>query len=873
MNKVLLSLATLTLSVTLLSTNSVTAQCTPAILGNSNTSGQWFINWRSAMIINETDTWTNTASMPRYVDITDFEFHLGRTGNPITPFIVQRNFDNNFTVLAVGETRTTADYSVGSNSFPFASTPTRILVAPGATIATGFLEANPNGSGVASFSMVTLDTNGDEIWFTGGPGTNHSGSVTVGQAPMVGQWSFTGITWSYKFNISICPEDISSYSGGIAGGVFYNVNTTNDGDDINPGDGICANAAGLCSFRAAVQEGNAGSDPMNILFSASGGLQIDSQLPDINQSVFIDGFSAPDYAFALPTIQLRGAGFNMITIRNAQTATVRGMNLSSLSTGGFDSFGLSVYASRDVNIHDNVIRNRTRAIHANGVYDLTIIDNDLRDCGDDFRDGAVFLRHVLEDNLPGGMKVRSNLYGGVNTSPQSLFQVHYCRDVVISDGTVPNTNIEVTDQESFWYPIRFYKTINATVSNLDLSGGSMGMNGIGIRALESQDISVLNCKIAFRRTALDIDGGSRILVNNCDFSDSGLNTDQGTVTIRNFSVNDPGDLSIAETVFAEVDMQVDNYVSLFSSNGISITGLAQAGNIQFDGVLNNYYPISMNLCDDITVRGLQFSYSSPSYHQAKAIWMENGCSNVRITENRFEGWAAAIHSESATNSQLECNMLTGNRNGVLIDNNSTFSSIANNNFGCNAIAIHQRGSQQIVTNDNWWGDETGSSSAGGTGDWMIGNVDVSAFSIAQNTCAEIISVAACAGEICNNGIDDDMDGLVDCDDGGCANDPDCMGPIVNRGPQGASMEKSSMEIQKVPMVTVYPNPSHGQFSLRCSLPCNSYLVYDVLGNEIMSGRLDGVTEMAIDLSGMENGSYLVQVSSNDRIEVVRLIKN
>jgi CSLREA domain-containing protein len=44
------------------------------------------------------------------------------------------------------------------------------------------------------------------------------------------------------------------------------VNTTNDTVDANPGDGICADAAGQCSLRAAVMEANAnmnGADPTN----------------------------------------------------------------------------------------------------------------------------------------------------------------------------------------------------------------------------------------------------------------------------------------------------------------------------------------------------------------------------------------------------------------------------------------------------------------------------------------------------------------------------------------------------------------------------------------------------------------------------------
>jgi hypothetical protein len=694
---------------------------------------------------------------------------------------------------------------------------------------------------------------------------------------MVGQIALTGLNWSYRFNITICPEDVSSYTGAPASSVFFNVNTTMDGPDANPGDGICAKADGLCSVRAAIEEGNAGSSPMTILFSATGGLQIDNLLPEVNRSILIDGFSAPDYQ-SIPTVQLRGSGFNMLTLRGIQEGTIQGIELSGLSAGGFDSYGISVYSSSNITIRENVIRNRARAVHANGVYDLIITDNDLRDCGDDFRDGAIFLRHVLEQDIVGGMKVFNNKYGGINTNPQSLFQVHYCRNVIVSDGTAPNTNIQMTNQEEFWYPIRFYKTLDAQVTGLDLSYQGNSLEGIGIRSLESNDIKIDNCIVHRRRTAIDVDGGGAITINNCDLSDSGLNTDQGTLTIRNFNASAISDLLVDETIFAEVDFPVDNYISLFSCDGIAITGLSNGGNIRLDGILSNYYPISMNLSTNITVQGLQFLYANQSYHQAKAIWLENGCTGINILENSFDGWAAAVHAESAIDTRFDCNRVTRNRNGLLVDNNSTFASLSDNNFGCNAIGIHQRGTSVIPTINNYWGDETGSSSTGGAGDWMIGTVDVNDFNIMQNTCAETFSASICAGEICNNGIDDDLDGLVDCDDGGCANDPNCAGgPIANYDAQqigaddAGSQRFASTELQD--LFTVYPNPSKGAFTLKCNFPCTQYSVFDVLGNEVRHGQLNELNNINIDLSAYQNGSYLVQVSSTDRIQVVRLIKH
>src|SRR5258708_27679594 len=36
----------------------------------------------------------------------------------------------------------------------------------------------------------------------------------------------------------------------------FTVNTTADGVDANPGDGVCATSGGLCTLRAAVMESN-----------------------------------------------------------------------------------------------------------------------------------------------------------------------------------------------------------------------------------------------------------------------------------------------------------------------------------------------------------------------------------------------------------------------------------------------------------------------------------------------------------------------------------------------------------------------------------------------------------------------------------------
>src|SRR5437763_1262600 len=64
------------------------------------------------------------------------------------------------------------------------------------------------------------------------------------------------------------------------------INSTGDAPDANPGDGVCATAAGDCTLRAAIMEANATTDtePVVLDFNIPGdGVQTirpDSELPE-----------------------------------------------------------------------------------------------------------------------------------------------------------------------------------------------------------------------------------------------------------------------------------------------------------------------------------------------------------------------------------------------------------------------------------------------------------------------------------------------------------------------------------------------------------------------------------------------------------------
>ena len=137
-------------------------------IGNdTSTGGPWIDTHHPSLYINEADSFEHEGPAQRTVSVDAFRFFAQQLGNPVTPMVVRVDGDNDFTVLAVGTTRTQAEYGVGENSFAFsADGPTVLQLSPGDEIAIGFMDAFPDGSGWGDGPVIPALANsgGDEIW-------------------------------------------------------------------------------------------------------------------------------------------------------------------------------------------------------------------------------------------------------------------------------------------------------------------------------------------------------------------------------------------------------------------------------------------------------------------------------------------------------------------------------------------------------------------------------------------------------------------------------------------------------------------------------------------------------------------------------------
>ncbi len=171
-------------------------------LGNASNINATADGWRSNLVINETDVYTNNSGSSQEISINQFSFYARRQADPVTPFVVRVNADNDFTVLAIGTTRTSSDYVTGENSVPFSTNNTSFTMGNGETIAIGFLDANANGSSNGVGSVIPFSSNtADQIWYSGGPNGADAASIRLGNAPSAGARTITRLRRNYHFNI------------------------------------------------------------------------------------------------------------------------------------------------------------------------------------------------------------------------------------------------------------------------------------------------------------------------------------------------------------------------------------------------------------------------------------------------------------------------------------------------------------------------------------------------------------------------------------------------------------------------------------------------------------------------------------------------
>lgn len=196
-----------------------------ALVGNTTSTDAPFLDaHHPSLYINESDTLSNIGSGVSTVTISDFMFYARKLGNPITPIIFKVNGDNQFTVVAIGTSRTQNQYVIGENRFPFSDSGLiEIELMPSEILATGFMDAFPDGDGWGAGTVIPAISGDleDEIWAllpapliptsVGFDSSADTPAVFVGEDPILSNTGkalaqYTALKRSYRYSIVMAAD-------------------------------------------------------------------------------------------------------------------------------------------------------------------------------------------------------------------------------------------------------------------------------------------------------------------------------------------------------------------------------------------------------------------------------------------------------------------------------------------------------------------------------------------------------------------------------------------------------------------------------------------------------------------------------------------
>ena len=86
------------------------------------------------------------------------------------------------------------------------------------------------------------------------------------------------------------------------------------------------------------------------------------------------------------------------------------------------------------------------------------------------------------------------------------------------------------------------------------------------------------------------------------------------------------------------------------------------------------------------------------------------------------------------------------------------------------------------------------------------------------------------------------------------------------------MTPLSIDDQTLKQFTYFPNPVNDMLTIRAQKDVDDITVYNMLG-QVVKRQSPNTRDCTVDLSAMQTGAYFVQVSIDNTVETVRVLKN
>ena len=274
----------------------------------------------------------------------------------------------------------------------------------------------------------------------------------------------------------------------------FTVDDTGDTSDANPGDGICADASGNCTLKAAIEEANANNNPddidiINFNLPANSSIELSAQL-NITESVSINGYSQAGSSEGDVSACTIHAGLVEITTDGLYTGSAinidaNDVRISGVYLHGFNSTGAAINVSTS-----------SDADH------LKVTGNILSD------------NHVAVQLFDGGNSIIENnfiglddSYSAAGNSSYGLLLGSFAHNSVIRNNVIAHSAFDgIRIQYSSLRTETSCDTINLNYVGTDCAEIDLGNGGDGIyiAELSGQNVLVQDNNAAFNDTGLRV---------------------------------------------------------------------------------------------------------------------------------------------------------------------------------------------------------------------------------------------------------------------------------------------------------------------------------------------------------------------------------
>jgi CSLREA domain-containing protein len=234
------------------------------------------------------------------------------------------------------------------------------FASPLAVMVTANAAGEPVNGGRVTF---TPPVSGASSTIAGNPATIASGLATSGT---VTANAVTGGPYQVSANASGATAAVNFALTNTPCPTSFTVNSLGDTPDANPDNGICADASGNCTLRAAIQQANAllVCAPLVINFTVTGTINLVTALPDLNHpNLTLNGPGSSH----LDVHRNSAAKFRIFTIPAGKTVAIAGLKVSNGDYGTVD-VGAGIYNGGTLTLTGCSITDNTTSLDGGGIY-------------------------------------------------------------------------------------------------------------------------------------------------------------------------------------------------------------------------------------------------------------------------------------------------------------------------------------------------------------------------------------------------------------------------------------------------------------------------------------------------------------------------